>query len=274
LGAASVNRIVQAYRSIETGVNCAACLLALYLAGANVLRAAKWPNEAAWLPWTAWFVVLLVAALFVPLFALLKYFDAAQEKRDKQAAEKTVEHRVLDADMARLCQEIAAALARACHGLSLDKVAVQVWLCDETSGKFDRRWRFFLPFDRVASGIAWRKGLGIAGTAWAINADLAVSITTLKQLSREAFETLAPNDRYGMSYDQFQSSAYTGIIAARLYDHRTADTLLGMLVIDYTGEDGFDCLSTAMSKDAGVSKTVGACARRLSTATFLRSNDG
>lgn len=268
-----MKRTVRTYRSIETWVNCVACVLALYLAGANILRAAKWPNEATWQPWTASFVALLVAALFVPLFALLKYFDAKQEKRDKQAAEETVEQRVLDADMARLCQEIAAALARACHGLSLDKVAVQVWLCDEKSGKFDRRWRFFLPFDRVASGIVWRKGLGIAGMAWALNRDLAVQITTLKALSRAEFEQLEPHDRYGMSYDQFQSSAYTGIIAARLYDHKAGDTLLGMLVIDYTGDDGFDCLSTAMANDASVSKAVGTCARRLSTATFLRSTD-
>lgn len=170
-------------------MNCVACALAVYLAGANILRAAKWPNEAIWQPWTGWFVALLAAALFVPLFALLKYFDAKQEKRDKQAAEETVEQRVLDADMARLCQEIAAALARACHGLSLDKVAVQVWLCGERSGVFDRRWRFFLPFDRVASGIIWRKGLGIAGMAWALNRDLAVQISDLKTVPRAEFRS-------------------------------------------------------------------------------------
>lgn len=267
-----LERAVRIYRSVESLVNCAACVLAVYLAAANVLRAAKWPDEETWQPWTAWFVGLLVAALFVPLFALLKYFDANQEKRDKQAAQETVQQRELDADMARLCQEIAAALARVCQGLSLDKVAVQVWLCNEKSGAFDRRWQFFLPFDRVASGIVWRKGLGVAGTAWALNRDLAVQVTALKQLAQAEFEQLPVDDRYGMSYDQFQSSAYTGIIAVRLYDHKAGDTLLGMLVIDYTGTTHFDCLSAAMS-DPAVSKTVGACARLLSTATFLRSDD-
>ena len=204
-------------------------------------------------------MLLIASSLVVPLFALLKYFDAKQEKRDKQVAEESGEQRELDADMARLCQQIAAALARACQGLSLDKVAVQVWLCDAESGRFDRRWRFFLPFDRVSSGIVWRKGLGIAGTAWALNQDLAVSILALKELSQAAFDDLAEDERYGMTYEQIQSSAYTGIIAVRLYAHDTGDTLLGMLVIDYTGDGDFGCLDGAMGNDAAVFNAVGAC---------------
>lgn len=93
----------------------------------------------------------------------------------------------------------------------------------------------------------------------------------IKELSRADFERLAPQDRYGMGYGQFQSSAYTGIIVVRLFAHETGDTLLGMLVIDYTGDGDFECLSKAMSGDPALSKAVGACARRLSTATFLRS---
>ena len=60
----------------------------------------------------------------------------------------------------------------------------------------------------------------------------------------------------------------------RLYEHTAGDRLLGMLVIDYTGDDGFDCLVSAMNNNhPAVSRAVGACARRLGTATFLRSND-
>ena len=202
---ASLGRVVGAYRSIETSVNCVACVLASYLAVANILRAAKWPGDSTWMPWTAWFVALLASALFVPLFALVKYFDARQEKRDKHAVEERLEQRALGADMARLCQEIAAAFAHACPALSLGHMAVQVWLCDEASGMFDRRWRFFLPFDRVASGIAWRRGLGIAGTAWAQNRDLAVRTQPLKDLSRAEFDALTPEARYGMTYDQIKA---------------------------------------------------------------------
>ena len=255
---------MRAYRRIETLVNVIAFVLATYLAGASVLRAAKWPNEHAWQPWTGWFIALLFSAVVVPLFALLKYFDAKQ-------AEKTVQESQLDADMARLCQEMAAALARVCQGLSLDTVAVQIWLCDEASGKFDRRWRFFLPFDRPASGIVWRKGLGIAGTAWAQGRDLAVSIKKLKELPRAQFEGLPDGEGYGMTYAQTQSSAYTGIIAVRLYNQEAGDALLGMLVIDYTGDGQWDCLSEAMTKPE-VYKIAGACARRLSAAKFLRSD--
>ncbi|HWY19120.1 MAG TPA: hypothetical protein VNY27_10485 [Solirubrobacteraceae bacterium] len=266
-----MKRVVHTYRGVETLVNWIAFVLATYLAGASVLRAGKWPNEHAWQPWTGWFVALLLSAVVVPFFALLKYFDARQEKLDKQAAEKTTEESQLDADMARLCQEMAAALARVCQGLSLDKVAVQVWLCDEASGQFDRRWKFFLPFDRLASGIVWRKGVGIAGTAWAQDRDLAVSIKALKELTLTEFEGLPNGAGYGMTYAQTQSSAYTGIIAVRLYNHEAGDTLLGMLVIDYTGDDQWDCLATAMDHPE-VYTTAGACARRLSAAKFMRSD--
>lgn len=258
-----MERVVRAYRRIETLVNVIAFVLAAYLAGASVLRAAKWPNEHVWQPWTGWFIALLFSAVVVPFFALLKYFDAKQ-------AERTVEESQLDADMARLCQEMAAALARICRGLSLDTVAVQIWLCNEASGRFDRRWRFFLPFDRLASGIIWGKGLGIAGTAWAQDRDLAVSIKALKELARAEFEALPDGAGYGMTYAQTQSSAYTGIIAVRLYNHEAGDTLLGMLVIDYTGDDQWDCLAKAMNNPE-VYKIAGACARRLSAAKFLRS---
>lgn len=197
----------------------------------------------------------MVAAIVVPAFALLKSFDAQEQKR-------TAEEYELDSDMARLCQELAAALSHECADLRLDAVAVQVWLCDEQSGAFDRRWRFFLPFHRNASGIVWRRGIGVAGTAWEMGQNLMVSLTPLRTLSREEFERLPKHERYGMSFEQFRNaSAYTGIIAVRLYSHDTGDRLLGMLVIDYTGEGSFDCIKQSFEGSPTVAAAVGACAR-------------
>lgn len=63
-------------------------MLGAYLAGANVLRGAKWPEEATWQPWKVWFIFILVAAVYVPLFAFYKALDAHYESKDRQRAER------------------------------------------------------------------------------------------------------------------------------------------------------------------------------------------
>jgi hypothetical protein len=247
-------------------------VLAAYLAVGTALAGAEWPHKDTWRPWSVPFVLMLIAAVSVPLYALLKYFDARQQKVETERAQKTTQERELDADMARICQEIAAAISRECRTLSLDEMAVQVWLCDEASGRFDRRWRFFLPLERNASGIEWRKGVGVAGTAWALSRNLVAPLDPLRDLTLKQYEALPEDRRYGMSHDQLRStSAYTGIIAIPLFTAETGSTLLGMLVIDYSGDSSFECMEKSMKKPA-VSKTVGSCARRLSTASFLRED--
>lgn len=251
-------RILGAYRRRQTWWNLLAFFLGAYLAVAAILEGAQTPSASAWRPWTGWFIAGLIAAIFVPAFALLKSIDAREQAHD--AAEQE-----LDADMARLCQELAAALSHECPSLRLEDVAVQIWLCDEKSGAFERRWRFFLPFDRRASGVVWRRGLGIAGTAWATGRDLMVSLEPLRRLTPEQFEALPKQQRYGMNHVQLAAaSAYTGIIAIRLHAHDTGDRLLGMLVIDYSGSDAFDCMCDSLSKTP-VTAAIGACARRLSS---------
>jgi membrane-associated PAP2 superfamily phosphatase len=61
--------------------------LGLYLAGASLLRGAKFPDETTWTPWTIWFVLLLVTAVYVPIYALYKALDASFEREDKERAE-------------------------------------------------------------------------------------------------------------------------------------------------------------------------------------------
>jgi len=241
--------------------------LGAYLAVAAILEGAQQPDISAWRPWTAWFIAGLLAAIVVPAFALLKSLDAQQQRVERESAEQTAEERELDADMARICQEIAAAISHECDELRLEHLAVQVWLCNEALGTFDRRWRFFLPFDRKASGIVWRRGLGVAGTAWASKRNLVAPLEPLRRMSRDEFGKLPEHERYGMNYEQLSAaSAYTGIIAVRLHTHQTGDKLLGMLVIDYSGKDAFDCVSNSLD-EAPVVAAMGACARRLSAST-------
>jgi hypothetical protein len=265
-----VRRVVLTYRRAGSFVDLVAFVCAVYLAATSLLKSVKVPDEATWQPPRVWFWLMLVSALVVPLFALLKALDAREERRDKEQAQAREEQSQLDADMARICQTIASVFSRHCDHLRLDDMAMQVWLCDEETGLFDRRWRFFLPFDRKASGIAWGRGVGIAGSAWQQDRDLAVDLSELRQLPRGEFDRLPDKRKYGMTYENVRSSsAYTGIIAVRLFSEKTADTLLGMLVIDYTGQDAFDCMEAAL-EEAAVSQVIGWCARRLADATFLR----
>jgi hypothetical protein len=198
--------------------------------------------------------------------------DARVEAREKEEATRREEWALLDVDIGRFCQEIAFQLSRLCSGLRLDETAVQVWLCNAETNEFERRWRFFLPYQRKPSGITWRKGLGVAGAAWEQGRDLAVDLVGLKALSEAQFTALSEADRYGMSYKLVQSSAYTGIIATRIFAVETKDTLLGMLVIDYVGTNAFICLQQAIG-DPTISSIIGSCGRRLAEATFVREDN-
>jgi len=155
-----MRRVVLAYRRLGVWAEVAGFTSAAYLAVANVLRGAEVPSEEVWQAPRVTFWMILATAVVTPAFALVKTLDAREEKSDKRLAARGKEQAVLDADMSRFCQEIAFQLSRLCPNLRLDETAVQIWLCDERTEVFDRRWRFFLPYDRKPSGIQWRKGLG------------------------------------------------------------------------------------------------------------------
>lgn len=259
-------KLVALLRRIEVPLNVVALVLAVYLAAGNLLKGAKYPDEATWLPWTGWFIGLLVAALFVPIFALWKFFDAREEKKDKRTAEAERDRARLDADMAVLCQQVAAAIARRCPNLNLDHLAVQIWLCND-DGTFDRRYRFFLPYDRQPSGVQWRKGRGVAGMAWKRNKDLAVDLQAVhsrrRELGEKAFDALPSDQRLGMTYAQLATTEkYAGIVAMRLFSTAAAPELLAMLVLDVTGVEDFAAVAASVEMPE-IAQAVGACARRL-----------
>jgi hypothetical protein len=260
-----MRHLIRALRRIETPLNVVAAVLALYLAAATAFRSAKYPSDGFWAPWDAPFVGILVAALFVPLFALLKYLDAKEEKRDKEAREGERDRALMDSDMLVAVQVVAAALARACPQVAAHDMAVQAWLCQE-DGSFDRRYRFFLPYDRPRSGVTWRRGVGIAGTAWEERRDLAEDLSNLqarlRSLGPGRFDALPAPERFGMTAAQVAATGrYAGIIARRLFDQ--ASTVRAVLVVDYTGAGEFPCLKEAVSDDQTVLQAIGACERTL-----------
>ena len=113
----------------EFALNVLTALIALYLAAANVLRGAKVPSEHFWAPWRGWFIAILVAALYVPLFALYKALDAHFEKEDRLSAEEARRSAAIDRDLLVYCQQAVAEIADLCRGVPLSHLASQIWLC-------------------------------------------------------------------------------------------------------------------------------------------------
>lgn len=253
-----------AVKQFEVPLYFVTAVLALYLAAGNLLRGAKWPSEAFWQPWSAAFIGLILTALYVPAYALYKALDAHYEKLEKEAAETSSERATLDLDLRVVCQRVVSGIADACRGVEINDLAAHVWLCNE-DGSFDRRARFLLPEARRHSGVRWSKGKGVAGMAWESNKDLRADLRPvqekLKALGREQFDALPARDRHGLTASEVESTlTYTGVCAFRLF---SKEQLVGIFLIDYTGQDHFDCVARA-SDERPVSTTIAACEERLS----------
>lgn len=236
-------------KAVEVPLYFVTAILATYLAGANVLRSATWPDEATWAPWSPGFVAILVAALYVPVYALYKALDAHYEAGERQEAESARTKATALRDLDLTCQQVVAEVGSACQQVDVNDVAASVWLSRE-DGTFDRESRFFLPYLRKSSGIVWRQGKGVAGMAWATNRDLRADLRPLRNrladMGPAAFNRLPPEERHGMTAAEFESAErYTGICAIRLFSTDPARTLLGIFVIDYMGSDHFDCVAQA-----------------------------
>lgn len=260
--------MVERVKRHETAANIFATVCAIYAAAGTVLLGADVPSKHFWHPWRWPFVLLLISVVVVPLAALYQYLDAQAEARAKENAERQRNRAQLDADMAIHCQQLAASLSHRCPEVKLDDVAISIWLC-LPNGQFDRRYRFFLPYDRQPSGLHWRRGVGVAGRAWEDDHNLALDLETFNKERREmgaaSFDALPEGARYGMSYEDFdRTEQYTGVIATRLFAPNRAPGAdpLAVLVVDYSGTGQFDCLKAAMG-EIELRQDIGAAARTL-----------
>lgn len=257
-------------RRHEVPINAIALSLGAYAAVASALRGAKYPSESFWAPWGAPFVALLVAVVFVPVFAFYKVLDARDQKAGKAEAERGRLRAELAQDVAVDCQLLVTALLRACPSVALDDLAAGVWLCDEKTGLFTERYRFYLPFYRAASGVRWARGVGVAGMVWKLDEPLAVDLAELHgrlaQLGPAQFDELPSDARYGLTAAEvLNTKRYTGIVGRRLVG---ADgRLLAVLVVDYTGTEmgttGFGCLAAEFEQPGPVDQQAGHCAEVL-----------
>jgi hypothetical protein len=267
-----MRRIRDVIKRFELPLYFVAAVLGIYLAVAGILRAAKYPNEATWAFGTFWFWAMVVAAVFVPLYALYKAIDAFLQGRDKEAAEADEKVRQLQADLQLVCQRVVAAVADGCPNVDVNDLGAQVWLC-RADDIFDRRAWFFLPEARKRSGIEWRKGKGVAGTAWRLNKDLRADLTPLQQkldeLGAARFDQLDEDARYGMGASEMESTRdYTGICAVRLFSQSQKPRLLGMFVLDYMGPQSFGPVADQVVRRP-VTTSLGGCEKVLTDAEAI-----
>jgi hypothetical protein len=226
-------------RRFEVQFFVLAMVLGVYLAVATLLRAAR-HHGPAWEPWHPLFIAMVLAAVFVPIYTFLRALDARDLKADAARSK-------LQNDLELLCQRSVSAIADHCQDATVNDLSVQVWLCRQ-DGSFDRRAVFMLPEARPHSGIEWREGRGIAGTAWASRSEGGADLSRLKSqlttLGDDAFNRLPEDERYGMAASEVRkTSHYTGVYAIPLFALDDPETTVGVFVIDYMGADGsFDCV--------------------------------
>lgn len=261
-----MRRILTWLRRHPLAVDAITAALGIYLAAGMLLRGASEPSESFWEPWSGWFIALLVSALYVPAYAFYRAVDAhgqAHKRIEADAARRSAE---LHRDLLVYCQRAVAEIADQCRDVTLNELAAHIWICRE-DGRFVRCARFFLPHDHKGTGVDWRRGKGVAGMAWETNqnvlADLGPVHEQRGRLGEERFDALPAEERFGMTYRELQDSeVYTGVIAIRLFSTDAVPSLLGVFLIDYTGQEGFGCV-VATTRRRQLRSILGACERLL-----------
>jgi hypothetical protein len=245
-------------RRFEVVLFWVALVLGIYLAVANLLRGARYPNEDIWQPWKPLFVAMVVAALFVPLYAFYKAIDAYLLSEEGKQTK-------LRADLDLLCQRVVADLCERCPMVSANDLSAQVWLCRDE--QFDRLAEFMLPEARQRSGVAWGKGKGIAGLAWTEGEEVSADLSRLKEqlnaLGDADFDRLPAEERYGMTAGEVHKTEhYAGVFAVPLFSRERQQEILGVLVVDYMGREGFACIVESCRRRP-VTIHAGACEKVL-----------
>jgi hypothetical protein len=263
-----LRRSRDAVKRVEFPLYFLTAFLALYLAAGNILRGAKIPSEDWWAPGTFPFILLLICAVYVPLYALYKALDAHYEQTDKELAAAEAARAELSRDLALICQQVVAEIAESCDSVGVNDLASHVWLCREDGG-FERRVRFSLPHVRKASGIVWSKDKGVAGAAWRRNEDIRADLRQLRalaqQMSAARFDKRPAEERFGLTRAELLSTPYTGVCAIRLFSAEDEGELLGFFIVDYTGTGDFDCVANVTERRP-VTTLIGGCEKVLSEA--------
>lgn len=111
--------------------------------------------------------------------------------------------------------------------------------------------------------------MGVVGMAWKLENNLIVDLAALydvrQEIGESGFNALGRDERYGMLSREIERTAhYKGVIAMPLFSSENPPSVLAMLVVDFTGAFGFDCLKAAVRRPE-IAQYAGACAATLDT---------
>jgi hypothetical protein len=264
-----LRKIRKVLNRFEVPFIAVAAVSGIYLAAATILSGAESPNAEFWEPWKVAFVLMLAAAVSVPLFGAYKTLDARAQAAEKRFAERLARVAEVGARLRLMCQRTVSAIADGCPDIAPNDLCVRVWRC-RPDDLFEQLAFFYLPNDTLGgTTVEWRKGKGIAGTVWATGAPNGADLTPLKrqldEIGDAAFERLEPSERWGMdAADLRKTSRYTGVCAFPLVEEGGVE-VLGVLIVDYVGQGHFERVMAEASKRP-VSNYVDSCAKNLTEA--------
>ena len=239
-------------------------LAAVYGVVAGALSNKEWPSEKTWAVGTLWFWSLVGAGIIV---LVATFVDGALTRR---AAERAAQG-VRDNDLTIYCQRVASKIIGHCNpvGLNPELLTVGVWRTKKDN-TFDRAAQFLLPVERPRSGVDWKKGKGVVGSAWASGKDNPFeSLAVRSTMSKDDYDHLSEYKRLGMTYADWEKvTAYKAVVASALYATAGA-SLLGYLVIDYRGPvqpkgtNLVHCIRDAVINDGDIGQLRGGLVSRL-----------
>lgn len=263
-------------RRHETFLFIVSAILGVYLALAPFLRAANLPKVGAWEPWSFWFILMALSAVWVPVYALYKALDARESKAEKDQAR-------LVSDLQISCQDAVSVIVEEVEDVSANELAAHVDIC-RPDGSFlpvDSSYRFCLRRFSPWLGAQPCKGKGVAGMAWRLAKPIKSNLAELYRMLPEGgdgsdarFNALPPDKRLGMKASELRAMQdwVAGVYAFPVFSPRAPidpSEPLAIFTIEYDGEH-FDRVveTVTASRERNVRRTVG------ELSTLLSHGDG
>jgi hypothetical protein len=165
-------------------------------------------------------------------------------------------------DLAEACKGIwhVAVKELGCPLAGMEKVGVHVWVVRGFIGaRFLERRATFTLEPRRETQIVWRKGKGAIGVAWAANRAKIASVAAVKAsaATEDQFYALSRDDRYGLTWDEFEKAErYKAILAIPL--ETRPNHVAGCLSVDIQLE-GYDQQLDTLAKAEQLTRALMTC---------------
>lgn len=213
------------------------------------LKAAAIPSAETWAPGSGWnwLLIVMVPALLLSLLVIWGYGRVLRRSGE-------------DAELYRIARDTFYFVSEQLS-VRRDVLGVNIWVVRGFTGARHLHRRVqFLTQERQPTSIVWCKGKGVIGYCWADNHPLVADNTAIAAQggTKEAFCELPANERFGLSWEEFQQvQHYQAVLAVPIRCGPSgAPYVAGCVAIDVQ-EDGF----AAPLETLGESRQLGALVR-------------